>query len=171
MHKHTADPNSPLPVPLARSLPPDEIAPFLRSLVGLPPSDPPADDGAAGLAHGPSSPAGMVDASAWITWGLCGLRACAMPSEIGDGRLPWVPPIRVMVREARRAAVLIAMHRHRGNVTQAAKALGPSRRAVRDALKAAGRYPWGAPTIETTSTAAIDPTSTASVPLQEGDAA
>jgi hypothetical protein len=159
MHKRTADSNSPLPVPLARSLPPDEIAPFLRSLVGLPPSDLPTDDDAAALGRGPSHPVGLVDPSAWIVWGLAGLDACAVPSEIIDvqgRRDPWVPPIRVMVREARRAAIVIAMHRHRGNMTHAAKALGTSRRLVRDALKAAGLYPWGAPAIETTSTTALD---------------
>jgi Bacterial regulatory protein, Fis family len=160
MPKRIADPSPPLPVPLARPLPPDEIAPFLRSLVGLPASDPTQGDDAAALVRGPSSPVSMVDASAWIAWGLAGLHACAVPSEITDGQAPhdpWVPSIRVMVSEARRAAIVIAMHRHRGNMTRAAKALGTSRRALRDALKGAGLYPWdAAPAIDTTSTTAVD---------------
>jgi hypothetical protein len=48
-----------------------------------------------------------------------------------------------MVAEARRVAMVIAMHRHDGNITHASAALGTSRRALRDALKRAELYPWG----------------------------
>jgi DNA-binding NtrC family response regulator len=95
-----------------------------------------------------------VDAAAWIGWALAGLYACALPGENAEGENaegedaearrggPWVPPIRVMVREARRVAVVVAMHRHGGNITHAAEALGTSRRSLRDTLKTAGLYPW-----------------------------
>lgn len=55
-------------------------------------------------------------------------------------------PIRHVVAEARRVAVVVAMHRYGGNLSNAAKALGTSRRALRETLKGAGLYPWaGAP--------------------------
>lgn len=126
--------------PVARSLPAAEVAAFLRSLVGLPPTD---REGAVDASR-PAPRA--VDATAWIGWALAGLYACALPSEHdGEARRggPWVPPIRAAVREARRAAAVIAMVRHGGNVTRAAQALGTSRRSLRDTLKAAGLYPWG----------------------------
>jgi DNA-binding transcriptional LysR family regulator len=126
--------------PTARNLPTDEVAAYLCALTGLARSD---GEGAVD-AKRPAPRA--VDATAWIAWALAGLYACALPSEIAEGeesRGPWVPPIRVMVREARRAAVVLAMVRHAGNFTHAAKALGTSRKALRDTLKAAGLYPWG----------------------------
>ena len=130
--------------PIARELPTAEVAAFLRSLVGLPPSDSEGTEVA-----GRAAPA-AIDASAWIGWALAGLHACALPSEHareGDGqarrRGPWVPSVHVMVREARRVAVVVAMHRHGGNLSRAAMALGTSRRSLRSALKAAGLYPWG----------------------------
>lgn len=131
------------PQPIARNLPAAEVAAFLRSLVGLPPTD---GEGAVDASR-PAPRA--VDATAWIGWALAGLYACALPSENAEREDearrggPWVPPIRGMVREARRAAAVIAMVRHGGNVTRAAQALGTSRRSLRDTLKAAGLYPWG----------------------------
>lgn len=128
------------PRPIPRELPTAEVAVFLRALVGLPPSD---REGA-GFADRPAPAA--IDATAWIGWALAGLYACAMPSE-DEGqaprRGPWAPSVRVMVREARRVAVVVAMHRSGGNLSHAAVALGTSRRALRSALRAAGLYPWG----------------------------
>lgn len=131
--------------PVARALPAAEVAAFLRSLVGLPPSDRESPE----VAGRPAPVA--IDATAWIGWTLAGLYACALPSTDVDDedegvsrrRGPWVPPIRIMMREARRVAVVVAMHRHDGNLTHAAEALGTSRRALRDTLKHAGLYPWG----------------------------
>lgn len=133
------------PGPIARNLPTAEVAVFLRSLVGLPPTD-----GEGTMVAKRSAPQ-AVDATAWIAWALAGLYACALPSTNPGGeddgeptrRGPWAPSIRTMVREARRAAVVVAMHRHGGNLTHAATALGTSRRALRDTLKTAGLYPWG----------------------------
>lgn len=147
------------PHPIARTLPAAEVAAFLRSLVGLPPSD--GEDAVAARRPAPRS----VDASAWIGWALAGLYACALPSELAededDGstrqRGPWVPPIRRVVAEARRVAVVVAMHRHGGNLSHAATALGTSRRALRATLKGAGLYPWaGATTAHDDHDAAID---------------
>jgi hypothetical protein len=144
-HESMSNPKSgairPSSDPIARNLPVAEVAAFLRALVGLPPTD---GEGAVDASR-PAPRA--VDVTAWIGWALAGLYACALPSENAEGearrRGPWVPPIRAMVREARRAAAVIAMVRHGGNVTRAAEALGTSRRALRDTLKRAGLYPWG----------------------------
>lgn len=133
------------PKPIARELPTAEVAAFLRSLVGLPPSE---HEGAE--ITGRAAPT-AVDATAWIGWALAGLYACALPSGLAEdededalrNRGPWVPSIRGMVKEARRTAVVVAMHRHDGNLSRAAKALGTSRRSLRETLRAAGLYPWG----------------------------
>ena len=132
------------PQPIARNLPAAEVAAFLRSLVGLPPTD------GEGTVDATRPAPRAVDAAAWIGWALAGLYACALPDEDAerdDGeamrRGPWVPPIRATVREARRVAVVIAMVRHGGNLTHAAEALGTSRRSLRATLKAGGLYPWG----------------------------
>jgi len=115
------------------------VTAFLRALVGLPPVDGESTVGA----KRPAPRA--VDANAWIGWALAGLYACALPTRKveGEDSRPWAPPIRVVVREARRVAVVIAMYRHDSNLTQAAIALGTSRRALREDLKRAGLYPWG----------------------------
>jgi hypothetical protein len=128
----------------ARDLPAAEVAAFLRSLVGLPPAV------GEGAVDGKRPAPRTVDASAWIGWALAGLYACALPGELDEDedddrarrRGPWVPPIRRLVAEARRVAVVVAMHRHGGNLSSAAKALGTSRRALRESLKVAGLYPW-----------------------------
>lgn len=54
--------------------------------------------------------------------------------------VPWVPSIRDVVTAARHLVVELAMLYHGGNITRAAAALGTSRRALRDSLKAAGLY-------------------------------
>ena len=127
--------------PIARTLPAADVAAFLRSLVGLVP----ADDESAVDASRPAPHA--IDAKAWIAWVLGGLYACALPIDTeGENideakrRPPWVPRVRVMVAEARRVAMVIARHRHGGNITHASEALGTSRRALREALKRAGAY-------------------------------
>lgn len=121
-----------------------EVAAFLSSLVGLPPSGLESAE-----VTGRAAPT-AIDAAAWVGWALAGLYACALPSEhirdTGSGspcRDPWVPSIRVMMKEARRIAVVVAMHRHDGNLSRAATALGTSRRVLRETLKTAGLYPWG----------------------------
>lgn len=135
--------NPPPELPILRELPAAEVAAFLRSLAGLPPAD------HQGVEVGSRPVPGAVDVVSWIAWALAGLYACALPSTGPRGedepgrRGPWVPPVRVLMREARRVAVVVAMHRHDGNLTRAATALGTSRRVLRDTLKAAGLYPWG----------------------------
>lgn len=131
--------------PVARSLPAAEVAAFLRSLAGLP-----FTDGEGAMDAKRPAPR-TVDANAWVAWTLAGLYACAMPDEDAkredDGearhRGPWMPSVRVMMAEARRVAVVVAMHRHGGNLSRAAQALETSRRALRETLRAAGLYPWG----------------------------
>jgi hypothetical protein len=152
----------PLPTsskPIARTLPPIEVVAFLRSLAGL---DPANDESAVDASRPAPRP---VDTKAWIAWVLGGLYACALPPD-GEGegeeidgegeeidgegeeidgaspRRAWVPRVRVMVAEARRVAMTIAMHRHAGNISHASEALGTSRRALREALKRAQIYPW-----------------------------
>lgn len=52
----------------------------------------------------------------------------------------WMPSIRAVLTEARHLLVELAMLHHGGNISRAAAALGTSRRALRDSLKAAGLY-------------------------------
>ena len=158
------------PPPIAPDMPAAEVAVFLRSLVGLPPTD---VEGAV-VTKRPAPRA--VDATAWIAWALAGLYVCALPSttpgDKDDGaprrRSPWVPSVRVMMREARRVAVVVAMHMHGGNLSRAAMALGTSRRALRDALKAAGLYPWGGAS-EDDASADQDPSSTTTDAAKGGE--
>ena len=119
--------------PPLRTLSSPDLAGFLRIAVGLPPLEAnPAVD---------RTPV-TIDAEAWAAWCLAGLHACALPTTRTSGeddddetkrRGPWVPSVRVMGREARRVAVVVAMHRHGGNLSRAATALGMSRRALREA--------------------------------------
>lgn len=155
-------------VPQHAAVHPAVILTLLRTAVGSPPLAPLPDEHAASLGQ-PLHDTLAIDSGAWVAWCLAGLQACAVPPETTSAQErpdPWAPPIRVMVNAARGAAVAIAMLRHDGNLTRAAKSLGTSRRALREALKQAGLYPWGgAPAIDTTSTAtpAVDTTSTATV--------
>lgn len=134
------DRNPPPELPVLRELPAAEVAAFLRSLVGLPPADHQGTE----VARRPVP--GAVDVVSWIAWAQAGLYACALPEREDDReakpRGPWAPPIRTVVAEARRVAIVIAMHRNGGNLSRAATALKTSRRALRDALKRAGLYPW-----------------------------
>lgn len=79
-----------------------------------------------------------------------GIRACtvpavAVPPEPPEPaqprrRRPWTPTLRDVVDEAQRFALTLAARRHQGNMTQAAKAVGVSRRTLRAAAKRLGLY-------------------------------
>lgn len=124
--------------PTTSASPVVEVAAFLRFLVGLLP------------ANDESRPTPRaVDAEVWIAWVLAGLHACALPRRTesenagkANGRRPWMPPVGVLVAEARRVATVIAMRRYGGNLTHASKALGVERQALRRALRRFGMYPW-----------------------------
>ena len=124
---------------ITRGLPVVEVAAFLRFLVGLMPA---ADESRLAI------PA--VDVEVWIAWVFAGLRACALPRDT-EGKdtdeakehRRWMPPMDVLVAEARTVAIVIAMRRHGGNITHAAESLKTSRRALREALKRFKIYPWG----------------------------
>ena len=51
-----------------------------------------------------------------------------------------LPSFRTVMAEARGVLLALSKGRHRGNITQMVRALGASRRAVRDYLKQAGLY-------------------------------
>ncbi|MEX1366417.1 MAG: helix-turn-helix domain-containing protein [Nannocystaceae bacterium] len=83
------------------------------------------------------NPAGVadvpaVDGEGWVAWCVAGVEL------FGDD------PVGLAEVKRRAASVVAvrAMDRERGNVTRAAASLGISRRSLREALKAAGRYPW-----------------------------
>lgn len=82
-----------------------------------------------------------VDATGWLAWALVGLHVFARPVD-QDHSGSRIPTIRAAGREARLVAIVVAMLRHRGNLSRAAKALETSRRALREHLKAEGLYPW-----------------------------
>lgn len=85
-----------------------------------------------------------VDVTGWIEWVLVGLEACAIPEgndRQEQGRQdPWVPSFRAAIGAAKRFAAALAMRRHGGNITHAAKASGTSRRVLRLTLKQTGLY-------------------------------
>lgn len=74
-----------------------------------------------------------VDTGGWITWCLAGLSVFTHDQP---------PVMRRVYTEAKRIAMSLAMLRSSGNITVAAQALGTSRRALRDGLRAVGLYPW-----------------------------
>lgn len=59
-----------------------------------------------------------------------------------DGEIITVPKLVTVRSKAQLLAIEIALTKHNGNISQAAKALDTSRRALRDKLKLANRYPW-----------------------------
>lgn len=74
-----------------------------------------------------------VDMEIWAVWALTGLRLFS-----GDP-----PTLRVVTLESRRVLLLAALGRHGGNITRMARAVGTSRRVLREHLKAAGLYSRG----------------------------
>lgn len=133
------------PQPITRPLQLAEIAPFLHSVVGLPPWERTQGEDAAALGRQSLPPVVRLDATGWIAWALGGLHVFAVPGEDGDSEGPcgpWVPSIRAAVSEAQRTATVLAMLRHGGNQTHAAAAASTSRRALRETLRRIGLYPW-----------------------------
>jgi len=115
-----------------RDVAPGDIARVLRAVLGLPPDQHAPGELAAFVQPMPAV-VHRVDAGGWIAWCMTGLAVFAH----GE------PPIITRVRtEARRLALSLAMLRSKGNITNAAQALGTSRKALRDGLRAAGLYPW-----------------------------
>lgn len=94
----------------------------------------------------------LLDGNAWLAWMNMGLALFAT-AETGLGEqdegtkqaareAPPVPALRVVVSGASEVAIVLAMVRYDGNLTYAARALGTSRRSLRQRLKTAGLYPW-----------------------------
>lgn len=90
-----------------------------------------------------------LDVDAWLLWVEAGLALFSRPLLDVDESMDRLTEsqasqlgIRTVVGEARRVMVALAMLRHSGNLTHAAKELGTSRRALREQLKTAGLYPW-----------------------------
>ncbi len=96
----------------------------------------PVPDGRSSSPPG-SSPALVrgLDVGGWLAWCLAGL------DVFGGG----MPTMRHAKTKARRVVAAIAMARAKGNITLASKALGISRRALRELLRATGLYPWKHP--------------------------
>jgi len=105
--------------------------------VALPPDRPHPEEAAAALIHPiPTHP--RLDAGGWLAWSLAGLR-------LFDG--PDLPQLRDARDEARHLLVSLAMLRNRGTISRSARALGTSRKVLRDHLREAALYPWpGQPT-------------------------
>lgn len=59
-----------------------------------------------------------------------------------DGEIITVPKIVIVRAKAELFAIEVALTKHNGNITCASKDLDTSRRAIRDKLKKAIRYPW-----------------------------
>ncbi len=90
-----------------------------------------------------------LDVDAWLLWVEAGLALFSRPLLAADEGMDRLTEsqasqlgIRTVVGQARRVMVALAMLRHSGNLTHAAKDLGTSRRALREQLKTAGLYPW-----------------------------
>lgn len=113
-------------------IPPTHLQESLRILLAHRATCPLPGEDAATMPHA-LPPTVTVDPGAWIAWCLVGLR-------LFDG--PHLPPYRVALAETRRVLLALAMLRHRGNLSRAAKALQLSRKIMREHLRVAGLYPW-----------------------------
>ncbi|MCH9685169.1 MAG: hypothetical protein K0V04_27275 [Deltaproteobacteria bacterium] len=130
-----AAPRVPPPGLALRDINLDQVATAIRRWLDLH-----GRDGASGVAaamyrrqQGPAILFRDVDAEGWLAWTLCGIYLFAAgPPAMDDVR-----------REAKRAAVCLAMTRCRGSIAAAARMLGISRKVLRENLRAAGLYPWG----------------------------
>lgn len=59
-----------------------------------------------------------------------------------DGELIIVPKLAIVRVQAELFAIEVALAKRNGNFTHASRDLDTSRRAIRDKLKRANRYPW-----------------------------
>lgn len=109
-----------------------EAAVVLRSLLGMAP-DEPIPEITVALRRSMPLATDSLDRIGWLAWCLVGLVLFA------DG----LPDLRRIRLESKRVAVVLGMFRAAGNISRAARALGVSRKVLRDNLRAAGLYPWG----------------------------
>lgn len=59
-----------------------------------------------------------------------------------DGDIIIVPKVAIVRMHVDLFAIEVALTKHNGNITHASQDLDMSRRAIRDKLKKANRYPW-----------------------------
>ena len=116
-----------------RDVAPGDVARILRAVLGLPPDQTAPGEQAAFVSLPMPAVVRGIDTGGWIAWCLTGISVFTHDQP---------PVMRCVYTEAKRIAMSLAMLRSSGNISVAARALGTSRRALREGLRAVGLYPW-----------------------------
>jgi hypothetical protein len=119
------------PARIRLDIPCTELLGSLRASLGLPPDEPHPDEDAGTVDRSLPDVLDGLDPGAWLAWAKAGLLL------FSQGTLPTV---RNAASTGRRVTLALAMERSCGNISASAKALGTSRKMVRDHLRAEGLY-------------------------------